>query len=355
MSATGESNGAAVHDVDLRDDRVTWGGAVEVEHASGWSRGWRLPVSQIHLFPGEQLRSRAAMQAGIRLEFRADATTISGTAMVDEQPRTPLIDLVIDGSYVASSSIIGDGSFAFHALPAGMKTVELWLPQYGDVRLTSLAVNVGADVRPASGAVRPHLVTYGSSITQCRAAASPSRTWPALVAADLGMDLTCLGFGSECHLDPMIARLIRDRPADVIITCLGINVYGSGTFTERSFLPAILGFLSTVRDGHPGKPIVVLSPIISPERETAVGPTGMTLHEVRSAVEEAARLLSEDDGDIHLISGLDVFGLERAALLHDGLHPGPEGYVALGRSILARLRTVLPPSLDASTRAATQR
>ncbi|WP_051426299.1 GDSL-type esterase/lipase family protein [Jiangella gansuensis] len=336
-----DTTGRPAETIDLRDDRVTWGGTIEVEHGPGWSRGWRLPLSRIELFPGDGLRSRAAMQAGVRLEFSTDATVISGSATVMDEADATIVDLVVKGTYLASAPVLGDGSFTFTGLAPVMKEVELWLPQYGDVRLTSLAVNAGADVRRSPDTDRPRLVTYGSSITQCRAAASPSRTWPALVAADLGMDLTCLGFGSECHVDPMIARLIRDRPADLVVTCLGINVYGSGTFTERSFLPAVLGFLSTVRDGHPGTPIVVISPIVSPDREAVAGPTGMTLAELRSYVEEAVALLAEHDDGLHLIRGLEAFGPDQAHLLHDGLHPGPDGYVQLARSILGRLRVVL--------------
>ena len=28
------------------------------------------------------------------------------------------------------------------------------------------------------------------------------------------LDLTCLGYGGQCHLDPIVASMIRDLPAD---------------------------------------------------------------------------------------------------------------------------------------------
>src|SRR5690606_5273945 len=169
---------------------------------------------------------------------------------------------------------------------------------------------------------------------QCRAAASPTRTWPALVARELGLDLTCLGYGGQCHLDPMVARMIRDRPADVIITCLGINVYGSGTFNRRSFLPAVIGLLSTIRDGHSNAPVLVITAIISPGREHSVSATGMTLAQIRGEVARAAQVLREHgDDDVHLLSGLDVVGAEQAHVLDDGLHPNAEGYAGMAAAI----------------------
>lgn len=325
------------------DAALTWSGAVDVEHTGDWSRAWRLPRDRLDLFPGEGLQRRAAMSAGVRLEFGTDASEIQGVAIPPSQTPNPIanpVDLVVDGTLTASVRVGHDGRFDFGRLRPGWKHVEIWLPQAGDFRLVSLQVDHGASVREAIPATRPRMVAYGSSITQCRSAASPTRTWPAIVARDLGLDLTCLGFGGECHLDPMIARVIRDRPADIVVTCLGANVHEHGTFTERSFLPAVLGFLSTVRDGHEGVPILVISPIVSPDREDVPGPGGMTLVEIRRAVADAVRLLREHgDHDVHLLNGLDVLGPAHRDRLPDGLHPDAEGYQLMAKSITPAVQT----------------
>lgn len=325
--------------IEPNDERIVWAGAAEVEHGRAGSRGWRLPLSRLPLFPGEGLRSRAAMQAGIRLVFRTDATVIGVAVAALDDLLTDRIDLFVDGSTAGSAVLDADGHVAFRGLPPAMKSVEVWLPQYGELRITGLFLSPGARMVAAPATERRELIAYGSSITQCRSAASPSTTWPAMVAKSLDMELTCLGFGSECHLDPMIARWIRDHPADLVITCLGINVYGSGTFSQRSFLPTALGFLSTIRDGHPDAPLVVISPIVSPDRENLVGPTGMTLARLRSEVEMAAMLLADTDNAIHLISGPEIFGPEQADLLHDGLHPSAAGYAHLAAALLTKLET----------------
>lgn len=319
----------------LRPDHsaLTWSGTISVEHTPDWSRAWRLPFERIDLFPGDELRSRATMPAGVRIEFSTDSSVIFGRAEPDPG-FDQVVDLVIGGDVVASYPVGDDGHFAFEGLLSGEKVVELWLPQAGEFRLVDVGLDDGATVNPVTPSPRRKLITYGSSITQCRHAASPTRTWPALVARELGLDLTCLGFGAQCHLDPMIARMIKDRPVDVVVTCLGINIYGRGTFTDRSFVPAILGFWATVRDGHPGVPILAMSPIISPEREHIPGPGGMTLSRMREYLAEAARIMQAyGDDNLHYLNGLDVLGPAHTDRLGDGLHPDAEGYELMAKAI----------------------
>ncbi|MGW2515246.1 SGNH/GDSL hydrolase family protein [Streptomyces scopuliridis] len=320
-------------------DALTWEGAIEVEHASHESRPWRLPHSRIGLFPTEALRTRAAMGAGVRIVFETDSTTVAGRIAAPVDPDLAPIDLVVDGGAASSTHVGGDGRFRFGGLPMGRKTVELWLPHYGDIRLTDIGVDEGGQLWRPDRPRRPRLLVYGSSITHCRDAASPTQTWPALVAAEFGADLTCLGLAGQCHLDPMVARVLRDRPADLIVACLGINVYGNGSFNSRSFLPAVLGFLSTLRDGHQGVPIVVVSPIASPSREDEIGGADLTLTEIRAEVHRAVHILSDHgDAALYLVDGRRVLGAAHAHLLHDGLHPNAKGYRHMARSLSETLR-----------------
>ncbi|TCO15679.1 hypothetical protein EV652_12152 [Kribbella steppae] len=125
----------------------------------------------------------------------------------------------------------------------------------------------------------------------------------------------------------------------MIVTCLGINVHGNGSYNSRSFLPTVLGFLSTLRDGHAGVPIVVLSPIVSPPRESVIGGADLALADIRTDVHRAVRIL-QDHGDaaLQVIDGRDILGPQHVHFLYDSIHPDAEGYQHMARRLVTTLR-----------------
>ena len=321
------------------DSRLSWEGAVTVQHTPKWSQPWRLPHQELGLFPPDVLVDRAGMPAGVRLTFRSDTTLVAGE--VEPQAELAPIDLYVDGEWVGSAPLEGTGSFRFDGIEAHAarreRLIELWLPQFGRFRLVSLSLSEGASLgRHEDG--RKRWVTYGSSITQCRTAASPSQTWPGVVARGLDVHLTCLGYGGQCHLDTMVARMMRDLPADYLSMCVGINIYGANSLSERSFRPGIIGFVNTVRERHPETPFVVMSPIFSPPREEAENKVGFTLKGMREEVREAVEALrGHGDTNVHYVDGLEVFDPELGHLLPDELHPNAEGYKVMGRNFLEKV------------------
>lgn len=331
------------------DPRLTWQGIVSLQQTRQWVIPWRLPYPTRALFFPERLQERAQMPAGVRLSFYSDTTSIAGT-LADTDPESTRLDLCCDEQFVDSVEIAGQKRFVFNCLPPNPtgkpRLVELWLPQFGILRLCALELGAAADggspsVTPVQD-TRPRWITYGSSITQCRTAESPTQTWPAIVARTRGYNLTCLGFGGECHLDTMVARTIRGLPADLISLCLGINVYGGASLSPRTFRPAVIGFVQTIREGHPDIPLIVMSPIFSPPREETANAVGFDLPWMRQEVAAAVHTLQEHgDGNIHHVNGLDILGPDHAHLLPDNLHPNAEGYKLMGENITRILGDIL--------------
>jgi lysophospholipase L1-like esterase len=322
------------------DPRITWQGIASLERGADWVAPWRISYHERKLYYPERLQERLAMPAGARIAFYSDTTLVAGQ-LVRADPDSSPIDLCCDGTLVGSQPIAGRERFSFDGLPAGEKLVELWLPQFGVFRLRSLEFSSDASILPYQES-RPRWVAYGSSITQCRGAASPTQTWPAIVARSLGLDLYCLGVGGECHLDQMIARTIRDQRTDILSLQLGINVQGGATLGPRTYRPAIIGFVATVRDRHPDIPILCRSAIVSPPRERTPNAVGLTLQMTREEVRAAVETLrAHGDTHIHYIDGLDVLGPQDAHLLPDELHPNAEGYRLMGERYTPLLARIL--------------
>lgn len=317
----------------LTGDPITVRGVFDVEQTDQGLLFWRLPASQQNFF-AEALLDKAQTTSGVRLTWRSDTSrvAIEGQLQTDPIEIDAKFDLLIDGQLhqrrQAESKPV---SIVFDNLPKGEHLLELYLPQTPVWFLNSLAVDDDATVLPDD---RKQLrwITYGSSITHCRRAAGPSETWPALVARQFDLDLLNMGFGGQCHIDGMIARAIRDQPADVISLCLGINVYGQGSLNPRTFREAAISFVATIRDSHPQTPLAVMSPIFGFQRETTLNPAGLNLPMMREMLEQTVNILRKHgDEKIIFINGLDIFNKTDGHLMPDQLHPGAEGDVLMGQ------------------------
>ena len=254
-------------------------GALSIELGDGYVRPWRTDYQQKELYPSinDDLLKQMSKPVGVRVRFASSSTSVTLSVLPAEVART--FDLVIGNERIDTLSMaVGETTLTVGDLPGDDTPVEVWLPYEGPV---SLATFDGKDVRPVSD-TRPKWLTYGSSITQCGAAHSPSRTWPATAARACDLNLTCMGFGGQCHLDSMVGRLIRDREVDLFTMKLGINMMGAASLSPRTFRGAVIGFTQIIREKHPTMPIGIISPIISPPREAtanvvAVSYTHLTL------------------------------------------------------------------------------
>ena len=310
--------------LDLASGTVAWEGAVSVEHRDGWHKAWRVPYEDADLFPPSVLNGKGEASTGVRLSFSSDTRAVA-IKMLPAEANYKL-DMVCERELLETQDVRSDQTAAaFRDLPEGEKRLEIYLPQQ-ELKLAELAIDDGA-AAAACQDHRPRWIAYGSSITNCASAASPSQTWPALVARSKNLHLTCLGFGGNCHAEPMVARMIRDLPADAISLCLGINIYGGNSLGPRAFQAAVIGFVEILRDGHPDVPITLASPIYSPPRETTPNRVGLTIVEMRKQIQEAVAILRRHrDENLHYIDGLQILGPDDAERLPDDLHPDADGY-----------------------------
>lgn len=322
--------------ISLTDDPIAIRGAIDTKQSSQGLIFWRLPAAQADLFH-PQLCERAQAASGVRLTFRSNTTCVQlAGKLIGAQNTGPKFDgnfdLLVDGQlHQRRNANATSWPLTFDNLPEGEHLLELYLPQLPVFAFTSLAIDDNATILP-DDRTQPRWIAYGSSITHCGAAAGPSETWPALVARQFDFDLMSMGFGGQCHLDGMVARTIRDQPADIISLCLGINVQGSSSLGPRAFRESAISFVKTVRDGHPDAPISIMSPIFSYQRETEPNIVNFTLPMMREMLEETVNLLRKHgDEKLVYVNGLDILGEADADRLADQLHPDAEGYALMAQ------------------------
>lgn len=366
---------------ELLDSPVIMIGALDFDRREHGISPRRLPAWTRPQVP-QMMDVMARMPAGVRLAFVTDSSSIEVTALTTNivtpprAPRPVAFDLDIDGQVTSAVDTGGNQiimnpahpqdyklergkpfTARFDKLGSAPKFCQLWLPHNALVELRMLSLDQGASLE-APPAPANRWVHYGSSISHCMEAQQPTGTWPAVAARRGGMTLYGMGFGGQCHLDQFVARSIRDLDVDVISIKTGINVVNMDSMRERTFVPALHGFIDTIREARPETPVVIASPIYCPAAEYKPGPTVpnaegkfvtlsgheevqtgcLTLTRIRaiiSSVVESRRQL----GDAHLgyVNGLDLFGEADAHDLPDDLHPNPEGYRRLGERFADRV------------------
>ena len=330
-----------MHTISATDPRLTWSGTISLESNANSTKPWRIPHQDQDIYsPGvSELAGRAEMPSGVRVRFATAATEL--TVVCEAFAEDGNFDLVIDNEIIATTAFVaGDSEVRFADLPAGDKTLEIWLTPAMPVAVRHIALPDGSDIA-ASEDTRLKWVTYGSSITHCRTAGSPATTWPGVAARGQNLNLTSLGFGGQCHADPLIARLIRDLPADFLSVKIGINIYGAASLSARSFRPAVLGTIATIRDGHPDIPLAVCSPIWGHDRETTPNAIGLTLQQMRVEVQEAVESYKKrGDDKLYYVDGLKLFDESLAEYLPDNLHPDAKGYQIMGQNFLKEVFAV---------------
>ena len=146
------------------------------------------------------------------------------------------------------------------------------------------------------------------------------------MARRFDLNLLSLGFGGDCHLDPMVAMLIRDLPADYISLKLGINTVG-GTVAARTYPALVTAAVQIIREKHPHTPLALISPIGYPPNETKPNVVGYTIEGMRRDMEAVQRrFVARGDMRLYYVNGLDLFGLDDiATYTQDQCHPNAEG------------------------------
>jgi len=365
--------------IDLQTAASQFVGAFDFDQTEAGIIPRRLPASTRLRVP-EEMQRVIATPSGIRIEFLSDTTRVEldvhlSLILAGRKIPDATVDLTVDGECVQSQShATGDllrmitinemhrepgpaVCFRFSGLENGLRRIALWLPVNAVAEVRGLRIDAGAGFESVVEEL-PRWIHYGSSISQCSEAFSPTQTWPAIAARKGNVSLTSLGFGGQCHLDQFVAQTIRDLPADYISLKVGINIVNQNSLGRRAFASALHGFLDTIREGHADTPIILISPIFCPFSENAPGPTSASIKEVEGqkrlvfeaiqgheevrqnslSLTQMRTIISDlvvarqaaGDAALGYVDGLALFAADDQHDLPDDLHPNASGYVRIG-------------------------
>ncbi len=363
-------------------------GALDLEATDHGFLPHRLPAWARAEIPTDgQLAMVEAQPSGVRLVFGTSATAVELDVLATklDYPGAPprpdgVYELLVDGRLAGRATASGGNvrtvdlstgsaelrpgpvaTLRFDTLPGGAKTVEIWLPHNETTELVELRTDAPVEAAPDRG--RRVWLHHGSSISHGSNAETPTTTWPALAAAEGGVELVNLGFGGSALLDPIIAQVIRDTPADLVSLKLGINLVNTDLMPLSDFAPAVHECLDTIREGHPTTPLLVVSSVLCPIHEHNPGPsvpdltdlangrigfraagdpgdpTRLTLTSIRTELARVCADRSARDPHLHHLDGRELYGEPDAAglPLPDQLHPDPATHRLIGQRFAARV------------------
>lgn len=365
------------HDLEL------WG-AVDVARADDVAVPVRVLNPLMDQIPTPYARFIAENAAGVRIRFVTAATRVElalttyRTAYTGQEPFPAAVDL-LDGREIHTRALEGGAAridhlsgtveyeegevqrVVFEGLRSDERVLELWLPHTAKVGIVELVTD--APARAEAGAERVRWVHYGSSISHSGLSTSPALTWPGVAARELDWDHVNMGMSGNAMLDPYAARTIRDTPADLITLKVGINLINYDSMTLRTFVPALHGFLDTIREGKETTPILLISPIACAAVEDAPGPTSvdmttyrgvawqgddvhgadaLTQSRIRGAIDRVAGI--RNDPHLFTLDGRRLFSEsdDASGLTVDGLHPNADGTELIGRRFASIVNDLVP-------------
>lgn len=357
-------------------------GALSVEETQCGVRARRLPQWALDQAADPQFTMVEAQPSGVCLALSTSASQVELDVMPVRRnfkgtPARPLgiYDIYVDGQLLTQTSasnaseilidmatgestfVLGEpATLVLSDLPAGAKTIEVYLPHNEETHLVALRAD--AAVEPVELPSAKRWVHHGSSISHGSNALAPSKIWPVIAARATGLELTNLGFGGSALMDPFVARVLRDTTADFISIKVGINLANSDLMRRRALRTALHGYIDTIRDGHPTTPLLLISPIYCRIHEDTPGPgafdmdalasgrvafkaTGdpsevpagrLTLQTIREEVKSVVESRAKQDPNLHFLDGLELYGESDYAEypLADELHPGAETHESMG-------------------------
>jgi len=314
-------------------------GAVYAQNTEEGVHFHRFSPEEEHLYENSSLYPKLFAPAGIRLEFRTDATALdltvhTSTATSRHYFRVDVLkddqmlggiqnypENVKNGEYPAQKFPFGTYSGSFF-LGEGEKKVTVQLPWSIPCVIKSLSLPGATYIQALPRARRALL--YGDSITQGYDALCPSNAYSVRLCDALDIEGINKAIGGEVFC-PKLASLPCGFQPDLVLGAYGVNDWH--TLTQPDFEDRCRGFWETLCRQYPTARKIALTPIwFIPNREVKFGPF--------EGIEATIRKVLAQFPEVELIHGWDLVPHDSDLYGDCRLHPNDKGFDFYYRNLL---------------------
>ena len=302
---------------------------------------WRLPRRLAASLP-DGVRRGLRFPAGVRLRMRSDTSELRlRVRSTPERPATGL-DVYVDGRFWRTAPV-PQGSegevVCFAGASREPKEIAVYLPLRHELQIAAYGLDSDAQCEKPESFIREHpVVLYGSSIAQGAGAARPGMSYAAILGRSINTDHVNLGFGGAGKAEAEVIALVTQIAACCYLLDLGKS-YG------RQTAEAYAALLTTLRQDHPGTPVVCITPIFSSREFYNDQYADLSRHTRTIVRESVVGRIAQGDGLLFLVEGEALLSPQDSdALSSDGVHPSDLGHLRIAE----RLRPTIEEALQAT-------
>jgi lysophospholipase L1-like esterase len=322
----------------------------EIEMGREGATLFRVPQAWRERFP-EATAVRGTQAAGVEVRFRARTRYIALELATEHQMASGAAVALYHGA--RNVNLVGlatpsfCGTVTLMAREADLDGIldDPWriLCPYGAVTtVKALYLSDDAELMlPSPCPVR--WLAHGDSITQGAHALHPGFTYVNLAADALGWDAINMGFGGSAWGDAVVAEYLASRSDwDILSIAIGTNTYGGQKESAPNYGRRYARFVAIIREAHPHKPILCLSPLWRAQDGPPEVPNrfGDPPQAYRQVIHEVVAQRQRSDPHLALLDGLQVLGNDRG-LTVDRVHPDPHGMLTIAQRLVPALRSMM--------------
>ena len=313
---------------------ITWG-ADRVELIDGYFRFFRFTKEQELLYFDRKRGSydQTVSTSGVKLVFKTNSETLGIDAFVEANSGIKFIsfDVFVDGKLIGYLDNCSDvelvADYTGIELPLGNlqktfdlgkgeKTVSVYLPWTGILKLNSVSLDDGASLEPVKPEKR--MLVFGDSITQGYDAVRPSNHYAVKLADALGAEMINKAIGGEEFL-PELVTTGENLEFDYITVAYGTNDWSHGT--REKLIECCRGFYLELSEKYRGSKIFAVGPIWRKDMDI-YKPYGKFMQLIEDIKECTAGL-----DNVVFIDGFDLVPKDEKYFADLRLHPNDEGFL----------------------------